>query len=243
MKYVDVHAHLDNEVFKDLDSLIKKLKENNFQIINNGINYLTNNKSLQLSDKYKIIKAAFGLHPLYINEDIKKIINFISENNDNCLAIGEIGLDYLRGIDYEKQKDIFNKFLQFAMTLEKPVIVHSRRAEHDVINLLSSSKIKKVVLHCFEGNKKLITQALGLGYYFSIPANITRSIHFQNLVKQVDLSNLLTETDSPYLAANPGTINTPLSVIDSVKKIAELKELSINEIQKNILANYNLLFK
>jgi len=104
--------------------------------------------------------------------------------------------------------------------------------------MLENSDAKKAILHCFSGKLKLIKKAAELGYYFSVPTNVVRSSQFQKLVEIVDINQLLTETDSPYLSPYKGRRNEPAFIIETIKKIAEIKNITINEIANNIFMNY-----
>ena len=123
----------------------------------------------------------------------------------------------------------------------KPLIVHSRKAEADAIEILEKNKAEKVILHCFNGNLKLAKKAEQLHYYFSIPPIIIKSIHFQKLVEQTSLNQILTETDSPYLSPFPKK-NIPPNVKFAIKKIAEIKNLTFKEVENKIYENYKGLF-
>jgi len=159
---VDVHAHLDDKSFNsDLDKVIERSKKNNVvSIINCGINPESNRKTLELANKYKIIKAALGLYPIDAlklnNEEIQKEIEFIKQNKEKIIALSEIGLDYKFSKENKKQKEIFLEFVSLAEKFSLPIIVHSRYAEKDIVTILESSKLKKIVFHCFNGDKNLI---------------------------------------------------------------------------------------
>jgi len=243
---VDVHAHLEDKKFKKIDEIIKEAEKNGVGIIiTAGINQETNELALKLSEKYGIVKCSFGLYPLEIKnkETGEKIIKWIGKNKDKCVGIGEIGLDYKFGNpEDKKQKDIFEKLIKLAKRINKPVIVHSRKAESDVLDILEKNKIKKVVLHCFNGKKSLIKRALSLNFYFSIPPIITKFQHFQMLCKEVPLSKILTETDSPYLSPYPDKINTPKNVKITIKKIAEIKGIDEEKVETEIFNNFKLVF-
>ncbi|MBU3942028.1 MAG: TatD family hydrolase, partial [Nanoarchaeota archaeon] len=218
-------------------------------IISNGINYKSNRKTLELSRKYKIVKPALGLYPddtiKLTEEQIKDELNFIEKNKDKIIAIGEVGLDYKyckKKQEQELQKEIFLKIINLSKKINKPIIVHSRKAESDVIDILKNSDAKKVMLHCFSGKLKLIKRAAELGYYFSIPTNITHSQHFQKLAELADINKLLTETDAPYLSPYKNRRNEPSFIIEAIKKIAEIKNISINETANNIFMNYQKVF-
>jgi len=240
---VDVHAHLDHKQFdKDRDEVIKRAE--NILIVNNGLNSETNRKTLELSSKYKNVKAALGLYPtdaLKI-KNVDEELDFIRKNKDKIVAVGEVGLDYY----WEKQKkkeekEIFQKIIDLAEEIKKPFIVHSREAELDVIEMLESSKIKKVVLHCF-GSLELVKRAVDNGFFLSIPANVVFSSHFQKIVEMVELRNLLTETDSPWLSPFRGKRNEPSFVEKGLEKIAKIKNIPKEEAEEEIWNNAKKLF-
>jgi TatD DNase family protein len=256
---LDIHCHLDNAQFNDLGSVIDRAKKAGVKLIlTNGVDHKTNVIALKLAKKYNIVKAALGVYPLFgvdiglregsypmdkiVPVDVDNELKFISENKEKIIAVGEVGLDYtVKGYD-DKQKGNFEKIIETAKKLKKPLIVHSRKAEKDVVEMLESSGVKKVVLHCFSGNFGLVKKAASLGYYFSIPTNIVHSEHFQKLVKEVNINQLLTETDAPYLSPFKGKRNEPANVIEGVKKIASIKGFTVEETSKNIWMNYQRLF-
>ncbi len=259
MKLVDVHAHLEEKRFeKDLDEVISRAEETGVKcIVNSGVNPETNRKTLALSEKYKIIKASFGLYPLdSIYEkvgdklsddapreikafDVDEEIRWIEEHKENCWGIGEVGLDYQVAPDFkEEQKEVFSKAIELAKRLDKPIIVHSRKAEADAIEMLEESGISPVIMHCFSGKKSLIRKAVELGFFFSVPPVITRLNHFEMLVKEVPIGQLLTETDSPYLSPVAGERNESANVAVTIKRIAELKEMSEEDVAKKIWENF-----
>ena len=249
---IDVHAHVDYEdILNDIEGVISRAKEAGVKVvIANGVDGDSNRKVLELAKKYDIIRPALGIYPIdalqteqgdgFKETDIDKELEFISQQDP--IAIGEVGLDMKHGQDMELQKNLFIKLINIAKEKDIPVIVHSRKAEKECIDVLEESGYKKVVMHCFSGRKHLIRRAADLGFYFSIPANIVRSEHFQQLVKNVHISKLLTETDSPFLSPFPGKTNEPAFVIESVKKIAEVKGMTVEDTANNIFMNYQGLF-
>lgn len=241
---VDIHAHLDLGQFdNDLEEVLDRAKNNDVKIIiNNGINPESNRKTLELSKKYGIVKAALGIYPDCVSKiDIDSELNFIKENKNKIIAIGEVGLDGNEE-NIDLQKEVFIKIINLAKEIDKPLIVHSRKAEKEVIDLLEKNNAKKAILHCFHGNFELIKKATKLGYHFSIAPNIMRSEHFQRMAKEVPLSHILTETDSPYLGADRNERNEPANVVIAIKKIAEIKNLDAIEVENNIFMNYQRIF-
>lgn len=263
MNLVDVHCHLDHERFRgDVEQVVERARQAGVKaIITSGVNLATNRIVLGLAGKFDIVHASLGLYPIdalasELNRgeadgfarDIEKtnvdeVLGFIEKNRDNCVAIGECGLDYHWVKDKQKEmKDVFQKVISLAEKIKKPLVIHSRKAELDCIEMLESSKVKKVMMHCFQGSRKLIERAAGNGWSFSIPANINRLQHFQMLAGMVNLSQIFTETDAPYLSPVPGQRNEPAFVAGTVKKIAEIKGMDQNEVADNIYMNFQRLF-
>src|SRR3989344_155643 len=264
MNLVDIHAHLDHARFtQDLDKVVERARKANVKvIITSGVNSTKNRKILEIQEKYlDIVKVSFGIYPIDAlakeleNDEAKGLtrdieafdldleLKWIEENKDKCLAIGECGLDYSWKTGKEKeQKEIFQKVINLAKKLNKPLIVHTRKAELECIDLLEKNKVKKVVLHCFSGRRTLIKRAQELGYYFSIPPIITRLDHFKMLVGEVPLSQLLTETDAPYLSPVAGERNESANVAVTIKEIAKIKNLGEKEVAEQIFNNYKKLF-
>jgi TatD DNase family protein len=132
--------------------------------------------------------------------------------------------------------------LRLAKELDKPVIIHSRKAEQDVIDILEKEQMKKVIMHCFCGKKSLVERASKLDYYFSIPTNVVRAENIQNIVKIIPLSRLFAETDAPFLSPYKDKQNEPSFITESYRKIAEIKGLTLEETKKNIFMNWQRLF-
>lgn len=245
---VDVHAHLTDNVFKDnIDEIIKRAKKNNLvAIISNGLNYKDNIEVLNLSKKYNIIRASLGLYPLdaiKLNEkDLQITLSHIKKNKNNIIAIGEVGMDFKYSKDYKKQKDIFLKIIELSEKIKKPLIIHSRNAEKEVLELLETSKSKKFLLHSFTGNFKLVKKIFDNNYFISVPTNIVRAKHFQDIVKNFNLNQILTETDAPYLSPYKDKMNEPSFIVETIKKIAEIKDLDKKEVENIIFMNYQKFF-
>ncbi|MBR9691074.1 TatD family hydrolase [Candidatus Woesearchaeota archaeon] len=255
---IDVHTHLDHPMLYDrIDEIVENAKKAGVKaIITNGVDLSTNKINLEISKKYDIVKCAMGLYPKdalrreadevgypkNLSEDIDEEIKFIDDNKEEIIAIGEVGLDYHNGKDKEGQKKVFKQVIELSKKLDNPIIVHSRKAESDVIDVLEENDARKVILHCFSGKKKLVLRAAKLGYSFSIPANIVFSEQFQILAKEVPLKQLLTETDAPWLSPYKGKANEPAFISEAVKKIADIKEISQKDAENIIYMNYQKMF-
>jgi TatD DNase family protein len=257
---IDFHCHLNHSFYKkDLKKILERAKKANIGIIiTNGINYETNLISLKLAEKYPIVKPALGFYPVdaldknEINKSKKGLdenLKLIEKNKDKILAIGEVGLDLYHGRNLEKQTKDFQQILTLAIKLNKPIIIHTRKAEKQTLEILEKSKIKsdKIILHCFSANKKLINLAIKKKYNFSLPTNLVRSETFQYIIKNTPLNQILTETDGPYLSPFQNenksfNRNEPAYIKESIKKIAEIKNLSQKEVENTIEENYKRIF-
>lgn len=244
--YIDSHCHL--ELLEDISSVIKRAIKNNVRIIvYNSINLETMKYALELEKKYKEIKVALGVYPIdglnLSEKEFDKSLDFIRQNKNKLIAIGEIGIDLKESKEFDKQKNNFLKFIRLSKELNVPIIVHSRYAEEEVIDILQKEKAEKVVMHCFNGGMNLVLRIINNGWYFSIPTNITFLNHFQELVKLCPITQLLCETDSPFLHPIKGERNNePANIIESYKKLAEIKKISLNECEKIIENNFKRLF-
>ncbi|MGV8172283.1 MAG: TatD family hydrolase [Candidatus Woesearchaeota archaeon] len=260
---VDVHAHLDlegYESFGGVDKVIEECVNNGVKaIVTNGTNIESNRKILDIAKKYAVVKIALGIYPTHCLEMIESgrykefdaELNFIEETikSKKCIAVGEVGLEYseIKDLTEEKkriQKDCLKRFIHIAKKNDVPIIVHSRGAELEVVELLEEEGMKnhKVVMHCFSGRKHLVQRIRDNNWFFSIPCNVDRSLHFQQIVKDTPTEQLFTETDAPYLSPVPGEINRPDNVIYSIKKIAELQGMTPDEVANIIYANFQRVF-
>ena len=266
MKLVDVHCHLNHDLFKnDLDKVLQRAEKAGLKaLLVSGVNPVANREVLELAKKHDLIKASLGIYPIdalglaeeeiglprqTIPINLDEEFKFIEENKKDVLAIGEVGMDFHwadKEKTYKQQAENFRKIIKFAIKIKKPVVIHSRKAERECIDVLEE-EIKNqeifVVNHCFSGKKSQIRRAAELGHYFSIPPNIIRSHSFQTLVKMVDLSQLLTETDAPYLSPYKDKRNEPAFVVETIKKISEIKEISEKEVANQIWQNYRKVFR
>ncbi|PIZ51622.1 hypothetical protein COY27_02815 [Candidatus Woesearchaeota archaeon CG_4_10_14_0_2_um_filter_33_13] len=263
MKFVDVHCHLNQDSFKDnIDEVIVRAKKAGVAaILISGTNPLANKQILEMTKIDPIIKASLGLHPidaLGLSEgetgipkqegkiDLEKEFKFIEENKDKIIAVGEVGLDYhWDDKHHEEQQEIFRKVIKLAIKIKKPIVLHTWAAEEDALNIIEEENKNQipVVLHCFSGRKSLITRAKELGYYFSVPPSTARTGNFNGLIKKVPIEQLLTETDAPWQSFVKGEINEPAFVIETIKVIAEIKGISIEEAAEKIWQNYLKVFK
>ncbi|HLD79427.1 MAG TPA: TatD family hydrolase [Candidatus Nanoarchaeia archaeon] len=266
MNLIDVHCHLTHDYFKDkLDAVLKRAEKAGLKaIIVSGVNPEANLEVLALAKKHpKLIKASLGIYPidaLGIQPDgagmtrhkgpidLEKEFKFIEQNQDAVHCIGEVGMDFHwadKEKTYQQQAENFRKIICFAIRIKKPLVIHSRKAEEECLQILEEEIKNKeipVIQHCFSGRKSLMSKGVELGHYFSIPPCIVKSSNFQTLVKKVPLTQLLTETDSPWLSPYKEGMNEPAFVVESIKQIALVKELSEEEVADQIWKNYQKTF-
>lgn len=250
MLLVDVHAHLDIFGEEERKEAIERAAAAGVKaIINNGIDAASNRKSLELQQRFKIVKAALGLYPTEAAKlsaaAIQEELCFIRSHKNKIAAIGEIGLDYQEAegdSERQQQQQLFERQLQLAKAIGKPVIVHSRKAEKEVVETLIRCGCKRVILHAFHGSASLVKAAAVAGFYITIPTNIGRSTHFQAIAKMLPLSRLLTETDAPFLAAEKNGKSEPAHVAATIKELARIKGMDAVEVANIIYSNYQRLF-
>jgi TatD DNase family protein len=173
------------------------------------------------------------------------MISFIRSQHSKIVAIGEVGLDYWavkEATEKELQRAIFISFVHLALELDLPLNVHSRSAGRHAVELLLEHNAKKVLLHAFDGRASSAHPAVEAGFFFSVPPSIIRSRQKQKLVKQLPLSSLLIETDSPVLGPVPDERNEPANAVISINAIAELKDISRDEVIATVSNNACRLF-
>ena len=225
---IDTHCHLscDDEVIKD----------KNIIMIASGCDDKTNKEVLELIKKYDNVFGTLGIHPEEIDsitdDSFKLIENNI--NNKKIVAIGEIGLDYYWTKDnIEKQKEVLEYQIKIAEKYKMPVVIHSRDAIKDTYDILKKYKVKGVI-HCFSSSLELAREFIKLGYKIGVGGTVTfkNSKKLQDIVNSLDLSDIVLETDSPYLTPEPhrGEVNKPSNVYYVALKVAELKNISVDEV-------------
>jgi TatD DNase family protein len=259
--YVDVHCHLGYPPLNaQLDSVVEKARKAGLgMVITAGTNPKANDDVLSIAARYPdIVKASLGLYPLDalgFDEpeaprkrdpfDVDAEISRMASLADKCVAIGEVGMDFKFAKEpplIAKQKEIFGKIIEMAEAVKKPMIVHTRNAELEVVEMLETTSNKAIVLHCFMGRKSLIRRASDNGWCFSVPSVIKRLQHFQVLSGMVPIEQLLTETDAPWLSPVVGQINEPSTVVVGVEEIAKVKRVEPSVVKDIIWKNAQRLF-
>ena len=265
MKFFDSHAHLDDERFsEDRDIIIEKIKKEGMQgVISAGYSLEGTKKAIELANKYEFIYATAGISPNDIPQteeelwkDIEKLETIIvkevkkGEKKSKLVAIGEIGLDYYWEKEQEMRKlqqKALKKQIELANKFDLPIVIHVRDAIMDILEILKNNPVKrKGVFHCCPQNRELIKEAIKLGFYISFAGPITfkNSKNADEMINLIPNDRLLIETDSPYLSPEPfrGTRNTPINVKYVAQKIAEAKQISIDEVVEFTNKNISDLF-
>lgn len=245
--FIDVHCHIDVYPAEKVKQIIENCRANGVGIIvNNGGRRKSNRESLKLALEFPEVRVALGLYPLDAKKMGEKLIDseieFIRGNEKQIIAIGEVGLDLFEISSLEKQTKIFEKMIDLAVELDKPIFVHSRKAEKEAIEILEKKGAKKVIMHCFSGKKALVKRIIDNRWFLSIPASVKYNQMFQDNARMAPLSQLFCETDSPFLHPDRERHNEPANVIESYKKIAEVKDMKLDEIEKIIEDNFRKLF-
>lgn len=254
MEFFDSHAHYTDEAYnEDRESLIERMYKNDItKIIIAGSNLETSKQAIELANKYPHIYATCGIHPSDIKGiDIEEQLNEIKEisKNEKVVAIGEIGLDYHWDKDNkEEQVDAFIKQIELANEVGLPIVIHTRDAYIDTIDVLKHkiNAERRGVFHCCPLNQELVREALELGYNISFSGVVTfkNAKNVDEVIKMVPLEKLQIETDAPYLSPEPfrGTRNNSENVKLTAQKIAEVKGISIEEIAKITYENTMRMF-
>ncbi len=246
MEFIDTHAHLDFADFDlDREEVIKRAQEAGVtRIVDLGCNLESSQKVVQIAEKFPGVFAAIGIHPHDAEGCTKKALEDLKKLADNpkVVAIGEVGLDYYRMKSHQDvQQETLRRQLRLAKELNLPVVVHNRDSDEDVIKILEEEKMEKVVIHCFSSNWDLAKRVLDQGYMISFTGVITRSGKetLWEVIGKTSLERIMIETDSPFLVPQKfwGQRNEPMYVVETAKKIAEIKNVSLEEVAKKTTKN------
>lgn len=270
MIFVDSHCHLDLSGFEEflkprlagktleyynVDLLVDRAFQADVKyMLNIGTHLSDVDKLTEISDKFSNVFRSIGIHPEYAKEHCEKFsFDEMREvfrrccSLDKTVAIGEIGLDYYVSKDVEQQKKIFSLQLELAEEFNLPVSVHSRDAWADTMEILEAHPKVTGVIHCFSGGKKFAEKLLKTSFCFGIGGTLTfkKNTIFQETVRDIlPLDRILIETDSPFLAPVPfrGKLNEPAFVVHVAEKIAELKDISVEQVANQTSKNFFGLF-
>jgi len=254
MELFDSHAHYNDEKFEeDRENIIREIYNSGItKIINAGYSLESSKKAIEIAKNYEFMYATVGVSPNDIenlNTDYLEQIEKMAQDK-KVVAIGEIGLDYYWNKENkEKQKEIFIKQIELANTLNLPIVIHTREAVMDTIEILKN-QIKcdnKGVFHCCPLNIELVKEAIKLEFYISFagPVTFKNSKNAEEVVKLVPMEKMLIETDSPYLSPEPvrGRKNDSRNVKYIAQKISEIKQIPIEEVAIQTYKNAQKIFK
>ena len=248
MELIDAHAHLNAEAFDDdLPAVLAAAQSAGVRAILAVSETVADAQlNLELAGRYPIIRPCAGLHPTVVDlEEAEAMVELLRANRDGLAAIGEVGLDYWIVQEPERQeiqRQIFRRFIGLSNELELPLNVHSRSAGRHTIAFLREHGAKRVLLHAFDGKASAAMIGVELGYYFSIPPSIVRSVQKQKLVRHLPLDRLLLESDAPVLGPEPTTRNEPKNVLLACETIAQIKALQVAEVARVTTENARRLF-
>lgn len=246
--FIDSHCHISKKYYDNIEKIITENIQNDVKLIIMSCCEKDEIKeSIELLDNYQNLYATFGFHPDQINKikefDIE-LLEKVILNNKKILGIGEIGLDYHYDTNKEKQRQLFKRQLDLANKLNLPVVIHSRDATEDTIKMLKQYNLKGII-HCFSGSVEIAKEYIRMGYKLGIGGIITfKNSKIQKVIEQISLENIVLETDSPYLSPEPfrGKQNSSKNIPIIAKKISEIKNISLDEIERFTTKNCYELF-
>jgi len=254
MKFVDSHVHLSDVEYREcIGEIIAEAKNANVvALVSNSMDLETCKRSLELAEKYLgIVYAALGVHPWNVNslaeEELQQIIELISNEKQtrSFVAIGEVGLDFKYMNIWDKQLKVFNGMLHLAEKLDLPVIIHSRGTTAQIVEMLPSYNLRRVLLHWFSNPVSVLSKVVEEGYYITEGPPAVYSNGIREVISRIPLTNLLTETDGPvrfFRKPFDGKRTTPAFIPTVVKAIAEIKKSDVAAVANQIIENFEDFF-
>lgn len=243
--YIDTHCHIDKE---NAALYIENAEKANVKIlINASEDFQSSLEGVELSESYSNVFTCIGVHPLDVKEFNTKDINEFLDllNNKNVIAIGEIGLDYYYSKDDKiKQQKVFRMFLELAQEYNLPVVIHSREATLDTINILKEYNVKGII-HCFSGSLETAKEYINMGFLLGIGGVLTfKNSKLYEVVKEIPLSYIVLETDAPFLTPEPYRKykNESKYIPDIAECLAKHKEITVEEVMQVTTENAKRIF-
>lgn len=249
---IDTHCHLDFPVFDPDRNLVIE------RAIGTGISYFINigatiessSRSCELAKEVPAVYASVGVHPHEADNFDSRAENKLRElaKSNKVVAIGETGLDYYRNLSSrDSQRQAFIKQIRLAKELNLPLIIHSRQAEKEIIQILKDSMPLRAVIHCFAGDEDFLKECMESGFYISYTCNITykKAQNLRDMLKLTPLDRLMLETDAPYLATEGfrGKRNEPLQVKLLAEEASRIKDVSFQELADKTTQNAKSFFE
>ncbi|MBR6949484.1 MAG: TatD family hydrolase [Bacilli bacterium] len=246
--FIDTHCHLSIEDYDNIDEVINENRKSNIdKIIISGCTKESIIESLDLASRYDDVFVTIGYHPSETDKTNIDDLKFLEEklSDEKVVGIGEIGLDYHYGKEnIEKQKELFIYQLDLATKYDLPVVIHSRDATQDTIDILKQYNLKGDI-HCFSGSLETAKIYINMGYYLGIGGVVTfKNSNLYKVIIEIGIDNIILETDSPYLSPEPlrGTKNSSKNIPIIAKKIADTLGTDINEVSRVTSSNAINLF-
>ncbi len=261
MIFIDSHCHIDGEAFDaDRDVVIKRAREAGVKMMlvvgtGDATDFENFSRVVRLAEKHENIFASVGVHPhdakTFDAESERRLIE-LAKSSEKVIAWGEIGLDfYYDHSPPEVQKEIFRRQIKIANELNLPIIIHSRDADDETVEILTEEcaheNFRGGIMHCFGGNPQMAESLMNIGFLISFAGNITfkKADNLRDSARVVPLNKLLIETDSPYLAPIPfrGKRNEPMFVVETAKFLADFYNVDLKVLAKATTQNFRQLFK
>ena len=238
---IDTHAHLSSRFSESI-----RIKGLDYVVL--AASCLADSKdNLELSKTNKKLLPAIGIHPAEINDSFEALEKLF---DDRVVAVGECGLEFtdeVSELDRKKQVELFRKQIVMSQNVDRPLIVHSREASDEMLQILGEYKNLRGVIHCYTGGKKRIKKYMDLPgeWYFGIDGNLTYEVGLEQVVQNIPKDRLILETDSPYLTPVPfrGEKNCPEYVKYVYQKVSDIWQMSLETTEKIIDDNAKRLFK
>jgi len=274
MQFIDTHAHVNFNAYKeDGEEILQKALNEGVLVVNVGSQYSTSQRAVEYAHKLDGVYATVGIHPIHLDKktihidsdelassleikangedyDAEKYLELAKD--EKVVAIGEVGLDYHHFEETEnveplkeKQKEVLIKFIELANSVNKPVMLHCWDGYDDLLEILEKNTVnKKGIVHSFIGSYKTANKFIELGYKIGLNGIITYGESYDRLIKEMDLKNIVIETDCPYLTPRPlekEKRNEPLFVKLVAEKIAAVKGISVEEVAEITTQNAKMV--
>ena len=253
MKLVDAHLHLsDAEYTGHIDEIVEDATNAGVKaLVTNSLNLETCQNDLKLAEKLpNLVYAALGVHPWNVNllkeNELEEVVTLVQNQRGIVKAIGEIGLDSKYETVWEKQMMVFDRMLHLAESLDLPVIIHSRGTTEKIVGMLPSYRVKRVLLHWFSYPLNALKEVVDKGYFITEGPPTVYSSGIREIVANVPLTNLLTETDGPVVyrkAPFNGQLTKPSFIRNVVEAVAEIKKMQTEDVANQIAQNFESFFK
>lgn len=242
MNLIDTHAHLDE--IDDLEGALARAKEAGVRaIIGVGMDLASNKKILMIASRYSgFVYPALGLHPWRLNRDeLEDNLALIKRELSGCVAMGEIGLDFALKTPQDYQIEVFQRLLDLASQMKKPVLLHARRAWAETLDLVKNFKIRKAVFHWYSGPADVLQSLFAGGYFISATPAAAYSEKHRRAIRAAPMNQLLLETDAPEIYR--GNPSEPKDLLNTLQAVSELKGQNPREIAEQTFLNARDLFQ